>query len=124
MCKLIESRSYGDLYADVSAWGNALCFMRDTLRLPIHRVAVSTMLDRRWRLSGPELVESPCVYFETADGFEVGCWVRFVDRLQVFAAPRRVHSTMRANKTLWSFAPDAQIGEGTPSDESGKGARA
>jgi len=108
MCKLIESRSYGNLYGDVPSWGNALLFMQDELRMPVRRVGVTAMSDSRWSIVGPQTVDSPCVYFEDADGCEIGCWTCGVNRLQVFATPRPVHESMRANKTLWSFTHNAE----------------
>ena len=108
MCQLIESRSYGDLYGDVPAWENALVFMRDVLQRQVHRVATASIADRRWSITSPQRVDSPCVYFEASDGSEIGCWTSGVNRLQVFAQPRQVHETMRANKTLWPFTPNAE----------------
>jgi hypothetical protein len=105
MCKLIEERSYGKLYDDVPTWGNALVFMRGELQMPVHRVSVVTLRDRRWSITGQQMVDGPCVYFEDANGCELGCWTQGINRLQVFTTPRSVHETMRADKTLWSFTP-------------------
>ncbi len=89
MCELLGTiDGSGALYGDVPAWGNALTFMRDSLGLPVVRVATTE--------------DGVFIYFENAEGCELGCWTPVINRLQVFAKPRLVHSSMRANKTVWT----------------------
>jgi hypothetical protein len=108
MCRLLENRPYGALYDDVPAWGNALIFLQDVLKLRVARVAVSSLPDRRWYLAGPQMVDGPVVYYEDNTGSEIACWTSGVNHLQVFKEPRSVHPTMRSEKTLWPTTPNAQ----------------